>query len=86
MEMNNGNSITELVEQIDLVVTDITISRNIRDALLEVKSHLTSGDEADINVRKDDAQLRLIDIADDPNIPINGRTLVWDILSKIESL
>jgi len=73
------------LEQIDLMVGDSMVSRSIRTALEEVRTCLTNG-ECDLNVRKDDAQLKLSEMADDPNIPGDGRTVIWDVLSRIESL
>jgi len=79
------NGVIDLIEQIDILVDDTTVPRGIKKALSDVKDCLSS-DDCDLHLKKDNAQLRLVDIADDPNVPINGRTVVWDVLSRIESL
>ncbi len=83
--MENNGGLVDLLEQIDILVEDSSVPRGVKTALSDVKECLTSG-ECDMHLRKDDAQLMLTDIADDPNLPINGRTVVWDVLSRIESL
>lgn len=81
----NHRALNDLLEQIESLAQDSTVPRTIKNALTDVKECLINGD-CDFSLRKDDAQIRLADIADDPNIPINGRTVVWDVLSRIESL
>lgn len=82
----SDNGITDLLEQIDIFVEDISVPRSIKVALADVKECFAGEDGCDLNLKKDNAQLMLTDIADDPNIPISGRTVVWDVLSRIESL
>ncbi|MHB8634167.1 MAG: UPF0147 family protein [Thermoplasmatota archaeon] len=70
---------------LDQLVEDTSVPRNIRKAAEQIKSILTGGNEP-LDVRKAQAINTLDDMANDPNIPLHGRTLVWNIMSQLETL
>jgi uncharacterized protein (UPF0147 family) len=39
-----------------------------------------------MDVRATSAILILDDLANDPNIPLHGRTLIWNVISQLEVL
>ncbi|MFA5945219.1 MAG: UPF0147 family protein, partial [Candidatus Thermoplasmatota archaeon] len=50
-----------------------------------IKALLTDQSQP-LDVRKSKAIGTLDDMANDPNIPLHGRTLVWNLMSQMETL
>ena len=67
------------------IMEDNSVPRNIRRAAEESKEILNNSDE-DSTVRASTVISILDEISNDPNIPIHARTLVWEILSELESI
>ncbi|WP_321211305.1 UPF0147 family protein [Methanothermobacter sp. DP] len=67
------------------IMEDNSVPRNIRRAAEESKEILNNPDE-DSTVRASTVISILDEISNDPNIPIHARTLVWEILSELESI
>lgn len=70
---------------LDMLLEDSSVPRNIRRASEEIKALLVNESEP-MDVRKARAISSLDDMANDPNIPLHGRTLVWNIMSQLETL
>ena len=64
---------------------DVSVPRNIRRGAKEVKGILQQTNES-IDVRVASAISVLDDLVNDPNVPIHGRTAIWNIMSQLESL
>lgn len=70
---------------LDQLTEDTSVPRNIRRGAEEAKAIL--GDASTpLDVRKSSAINILDDLANDPNIPLHGRTLIWSIMSQLEPL
>jgi hypothetical protein len=67
------------------IMEDTSVPRNIRRAAEESKDILAKEDE-DPTVRASTVISILDEISNDPNIPIHARTLIWNILSELESI
>jgi len=67
------------------IMEDNSVPRNIRRAAEESNEILSRKDE-DPTVRASTVISILDEISNDPNIPIHARTLVWEILSELESV
>jgi len=82
-------SVDEKIEQVcdglDMLHEDNSIPRNIREGALNVKETLMK-DSDPLDVRVSSATSRLDELANDPNIPLHGRTLIWNIMSRLEEL
>lgn len=77
--------IGEVSEILKHIMENNSVPRNIRKAAED--SNLTLNDESeDQTVRVSSVILKLDDISNDPNIPVHARTLIWEILSKLESI
>ncbi len=78
-------TIAQICDGLDMLNEDTSIPRNIRRGAEEVKIQLLN--EADpLDVRVASATSRLDELANDPNIPLHGRTLIWNIMSRLEEL
>lgn len=83
--MSTDDKIEQIVDGLNMISEDNSIPRNIRRGADEVKQILhKTGDPIDLRVAS--ATSILDDLANDPNIPLHGRTLIWNIMSRLEEL
>jgi len=81
----SDNTMGQVCDGLDMLHEDNSIPRNIRRGAEEVKGILLNeGDPLDVRVAS--ASSRLDELANDPNIPLHGRTLIWNIMSRLEEL
>jgi uncharacterized protein (UPF0147 family) len=64
---------------------DTSVPRNIRRAAENSKDILANKDEED-TIKASTVISILDEISNDPNIPIHARTLIWNVLSELESV
>lgn len=62
-----------------------TVPRNIREAAQE-SNELLHDEHQDQSVKISTVLTKLDEISNDPNIPVHARTLIWEVLSKLESI
>ena len=75
----------QICDGLDMLNEDVSIPRNIRRGADEVKTILLhTGNPMDVRIAT--ATSRLDELANDPNIPLHGRTLIWNIMSRLEEL
>jgi len=77
--------IENITAGLEMLIEDTSVPRNIRRASETIKSLLADSDQP-MDVRKAQAINTLDDMGNDPNIPLHGRTLVWNIMSQLETL
>ncbi|MDL2271103.1 UPF0147 family protein [Methanobrevibacter sp. OttesenSCG-928-I08] len=79
----------EIIEEVSDILKHImennSVPRNIRKAA-EDSNNILNDDKEDESVRLSSVILKLDDISNDPNIPVHARTLIWEILGKLESI
>lgn len=85
MSMSTDDKIAQVCDGLNMLHEDNSIPRNIRRGADEVKSTLLN-DSDPLDVRVASAASRLDELANDPNIPLHGRTLIWNIMSRLEEL
>ncbi len=83
--MSTENKIEQVCDGLDMLNEDNSIPRNIRRGAEEVKTSLLN-EKDPLDVRVATASSRLDDMANDPNIPLHGRTLIWNIMSVLEEI
>ena len=74
--------IRQIVEVLDQLSEDTSVPRNIRRGAKESKEILLNSKEA-LDVRTASATSILDELANDPNIPLHGRTLIWNIINML---
>ncbi len=79
------NIINQVCDGLDMLNEDTSIPRNIRRGAEDVKVLLLKEHDP-LDVRVATATSRLDELANDPNIPLHGRTLIWNIMSRLEEL
>ena len=82
--MSNQN-IDEVCEILEYIMNENSVPRNIREAANE-SSQLLKDEEKDQSVRISTVLGKLDEISNDPNIPVHARTLIWEVLSKLEAI
>ena len=75
----------QVCDGLDMLNDDVSVPRNIRRGADEVKNLLLKNSDP-MDVRVATATSRLDELANDPNIPLHGRTLIWNIMSRLEEL
>ncbi len=80
-----ADKIKQIMDILDMLVEDTSVPRNIRKGATDAKARLSDTKEA-LDVRATSAIMTLDDLANDPNIPLHGRTLIWNVISQLEVL
>jgi uncharacterized protein (UPF0147 family) len=77
--------ITQIKQQIDVLLNDNSVPRNVKNALSEARKALDQP-EAEYTVRSSAATYKIDEISNDINLPPYARTVVWNLLSMLESI
>ncbi|MCL2296297.1 MAG: UPF0147 family protein [Methanomassiliicoccaceae archaeon] len=80
-----ADHIKHVIDTLDSLAEDTSVPRNIRKGATDAKARLMDTKNA-MDVRATSAIIILDDLANDPNIPLHGRTLIWNIISQLEVL
>lgn len=83
--MSADDKIAQVCDGLSAISEDNSIPRNIRRGAEEIKQILNKENDP-IDLRVASATSRLDELANDPNIPLHGRTLIWNIMSRLEEL
>jgi len=75
----------EIIGIMEELIDDTSIPRNIRRSITHAKNTLEEAGKP-MDVRVASAIFELDEIANDPNIPVHGRTVVYMIMGKLETL
>ncbi|WP_405305114.1 UPF0147 family protein [Methanobrevibacter sp.] len=78
-------TIKEVSEILQFISDNNSVPRNIREAASQ-SNELLNDEEQDQSVKISTVLGKLDDISNDPNIPVQARTLIWEVLSKLESI
>jgi len=83
--MGKQEELKQICDMLDRIEEDTAIPRNIRESSEECERLLLESDD-DLDVRIASSIFKLEEMADDPNIPLHGRTIIWNAISRLESL
>ncbi len=76
--------IDQITRQMDSLIGDTTVPKNVRGAVGEARKKLNEGGEYTIRVA---GAIYSIDVvSNDINLPPQARTMLWNILSMLESI
>ena len=81
----NDDTIDEVCEILEYIMENTSVPRNIREAASESNDLLRDEDQEE-SIKISTVLGKLDEISNDPNIPVHARTLIWEILSKLESI
>jgi len=83
--MDADTKLRQIMDVLDQLAEDTSVPRNIRRGATEAKTRLQQKQEA-LDIRSASAIIILDELANDPNIPLHGRTLIWNIISQLETV
>ncbi len=77
-------TIAQVKQQIEILLNDNSVPRNVKAALEEAKKALIQGDG--YSVRASTATYKIDEVSNDINLPPYARTVIWNVLSLLESV
>ena len=77
------DKVKQIADYLDSLAEDNSVPRNIRKGAADAKTKLLNTSEA-MDVRATSAIVILDELANDPNIPLHGRTMIWNVISQLE--
>jgi len=84
-EKKYEETIEQIKQQIELLLNDNSVPRNVKSALDEAeKVLLKEGDS--YSVRASSAIYKIDEVSNDINLPPYARTVIWNLLSTLESI
>jgi len=83
--MEDSVKLKQIINVLDQLAEDTSVPRNIRRGATDAKERLLNQNDA-LDVRAASAIFILDELANDPNIPLHGRTLIWNIISQLETV
>ena len=87
--MGNNKEFDEMIaqikQQIDSLLNDSSVPRNVKNSLGEAKAALEQ-ESNPYSVRAGTATYKVDEISNDINLPPYARTVVWNILSMLEGI
>jgi len=84
-EKKYEETIEQIKQQIELLLNDNSVPRNVKSALDEAeKALLKEGDS--YSVRASSAIYKIDEVSNDINLPPYARTVIWNLLSTLESI
>jgi uncharacterized protein (UPF0147 family) len=85
MDYDVKTRLNQIIDVLDQLSEDTSVPRNIRRGATEAKAKLNQDGEA-MDVRVSSSIGKLDDLANDPNIPMHGRTVIYRIISELENV
>ncbi len=76
--------IGQINDQIDMLLNDMSVPKNVRGMVSQAREKLNS--KGDYRVRISSAIYSLDSVSNDVNLPLQARTVIWSVLSMLESI
>ena len=77
-------AINEIIKRMDMLINDTSVPKNVRTAVGEAKTKLSK--QGEYTIRIADAIYSIDGVSNDINLPPQARTVIWNILSMLESI
>lgn len=77
-------TIAQIKQQIEMLLNDNSVPRNVKSALDEAKKSLDG--KVSYAERTSSATYKIDEVSNDINLPPYARTVIWNILSMLESV
>lgn len=83
-EQETEELIKKISEEMDLLINDFNVPKNVRTSISEAKAKLNEIGE--YNMRISAATYNIDNVSNDINLQPQARTVLWNILSMLESI
>ncbi len=80
----DAGQLDAIISHLDVMVQDNSIPRNVRARLAEAQDKLKHTSDVDVAISS--AVYALDEVSNDINLPMHARTMIWNLLSELESL
>lgn len=80
-----GNDLAPIMVMLAQIAEDNTLPRNVRKGAQGAREELARESVA-VDLRVSSAVGMLDEMASDVNMPVHGRTSIWSVISRLESL
>ncbi len=77
--------LSDVITKIEETLQNCSMPRRVKGTLTHVKEELMK-DNPELAVRATTAVYELDEVANDINIPMHAKTVLWDIISDLEAL
>jgi len=77
--------VDEVVDRIDEAINDHSVPKRVKVVLEKAKKDIAGGSK-DVDINLTSSIYELDEIVNDVNIPMHAKTVIWDIISGLESL
>ncbi len=77
-------SIEQITKRMDMLIADTSVPKNVRGAVSEARAKLNA--QGDYTERISSAIYKIDEVSADINLPAQARTVIWNILSMLESI
>lgn len=74
----------DIVYLLDMLLTDVMIPKNAKNILANIKN-IVETDSKNV-IKLSEAIYGLQDVSEDPNLPLNAKSEVWQLLNKLEKV
>jgi len=83
-EFSFDKEVQDVKDLIEILLGDVMIPKNVKNILQNIGA-IIEHDSKDV-VKLSEAIYGLQDISEDPNLPLNAKSDVWQLLNKLEKL
>ncbi len=73
-----------ILDLIDLLLTDVMIPKNVKNTLNQIHEKITK--DSKNTVVLSEVIYSLQDISEDPNLPLNAKSDIWQLLNILEKV
>ena len=80
----HDETIAQIKQQIEVLLNDNSVPRNVKAALDEARKALEQGES--YSIKASNATYKIDEVSNDINLPPYARTVIWNILSLLESI
>ena len=84
-EPTEGDVVKQSLSGLEIIANDSSVPRNIRRSVNQIIEILTN-EEEELFLRATSSISILEDISNDPNLPLQTRTLIWQLSSQLETI
>jgi uncharacterized protein (UPF0147 family) len=85
MAQDKEERLRQVIAVLEQLSEDTSVPKNIRKGANNAREILLKVNDA-LDVRSASAVFILDELANDPNIPLHGRTQIWSIISQLETI
>ncbi len=83
-DKKHEETITQIKQQIEMLLNDNSVPRNVKTALDEARKALEQNEG--YSVKASNAMYKIDEVSNDINLPPYARTVIWNLLSLLESI